>query len=117
MHRARRSFMRLQRISDPSGASRRRLDETDLALDGRDRRPHLLVAVDQAADLADGAHHRRVVLAAEAIAELGITELQPLPTYVHRDHPREADRAVAAVRLQIAETDVEVLACRALYVL
>src|SRR5687768_6589050 len=92
-------------------------EEADLALDRVDRGADLLVFVDEVADLAARAHHGRVVLAAETIPELRIAELQPLPANVHRDHPREADRAVPAVRLQIAEADVEVLASCALDVL
>src|SRR6185312_10980001 len=72
---------------------------TEAVLDRLDAGEDLRITAEDAPfDLAHRAHDRRVVLAAEAVAQLGVAGVQPLAAHVHRDHPRLRDRAVAPVR-------------------
>src|SRR5690606_29014299 len=76
--------------------------EAELALDRVDAAEHLLVlGLDQPADLAHRADDRRVILATKALAQLGVARPEALPADVHREHAREAHRAVAPLGLEV----------------
>ena len=85
--------------------------DTELALDGTQGTDDTFVLIlDQAADLANRAHDRGVIFAAEAFAEFWLAGPEALPADVHRDHTRKAHRAVTAAGLQIGQADAEVAA-------
>src|SRR5258706_9125979 len=81
---------------------------TEVALDRADDAAHGRIFGAQALDLSHGADDRRVILAAEAAADLGEAHLGELAGEEHGDHARVRDGAVALRTLEIMELDVEI---------
>ncbi len=85
-----------------------------LALERLEMRAHLGVGRAEVLDLADRAHHRRVIAVAEGATELGEAALEALLAEIHRDVTRERDALVAILREEVARPELEVVADDAL---